>query len=93
MHVINTARGGMLDEAALLRGLADGSVSGAALDSLEDEPRVSEALRTAQASGANLIVTPHAAFYSDEAFIQMRHLAAREVGRVLRGAPPHYRVN
>eukprot|EP01047_Picozoa_sp_COSAG01_P057606 COSAG01_NODE_6680_length_3546_cov_15.525674_2_plen_66_part_00 len=52
---------------------------GVALDSLDDEPRVSAALLRAQAEGANLLLTPHAAFYSDEAFLEMRELAAREV--------------
>ena len=42
---------------------------------------------------APLILTPHSAFYSDEAFVEMRHLSAREVRRVLRGEPAHYRVN
>lgn len=50
-----------------------------ALDSLDDEPRVSAALLHAQGEGANLLLTPHAAFYSDEAFLEMRELAAREV--------------
>ena len=45
-------------------------------------------LLAAQADGANLLITPHAAFYLDEAFEEMRHLAAREVGRVLRGETP-----
>ena len=47
----------------------------------------------AYADGANLMITPHAAFYSDEAFEEMRVLAAREVGRVLRGETPQYKVN
>ena len=43
--------------------------------------------------GAHLLITPHAAFYSDDAFVEMRHLAAREAGRVLRGEPAWYKVN
>jgi C-terminal binding protein len=94
LFVVNAARGGVLDEAALLSGLADGRVLGAALDSLEGEPAVPPALLEAQAAGElNLLLTPHAAFYSDEAFEEMRHLAAREVRRVLRGEPALCRVN
>ena len=93
VFVVNAARGGVLDESALLAGLADGRVRGAALDSLEDEPRVSRALLDAQRGGANLLITPHAAFYSDEAFDEMRRLAAGEVGRVLRGEAARCRVN
>ena len=92
LYVLNLARGGVLDERALLDAIADGRVLGAALDSIEDEPRVAPELIAAQQGGANLLITPHAAFYSDDAFVEMRHLAAREVGRVLRGEPPHYRV-
>jgi D-3-phosphoglycerate dehydrogenase / 2-oxoglutarate reductase len=68
-------------------------VLGAALDSLEAEPTVSAELLAASAAGENLLLSPHAAFYSDEAFDEMRHLAAREVGRILCGEPPHYQVN
>ena len=93
IYVVNSARGGIVDERVLLASLTEGRVLGAALDSLEDEPLVSPDLLAAQARGANLLLTPHSAFYSDEAFTEMRHLAAREVGRVLRGEAPHYRVN
>jgi D-3-phosphoglycerate dehydrogenase len=92
-HAHLHAGGGVVDEAALLDGLSDGSVLGAALDSLQEEPDVSTALLAAQASGATLLITPHAAFYSDEAFGEMRLLAAREVRRVLRTEAPHYRMN
>ena len=40
----------------------------------------------------NLLVTPHASFYSDEAFLEMRVLAAREVRRVLAGDLPWYHL-
>ena len=46
-----------------------------------------------QAAGANLLLTPHAAFYSEEAFAEMRSLAALEIARILRGELPHYQVN
>jgi lactate dehydrogenase-like 2-hydroxyacid dehydrogenase len=93
LYVVNTARGGVLCEEALLEALGDGRVSGAALDALEGEPAVSDALLAAQRAGAHLVLTPHAAFYSDDAFVEMRHLAAREAGRVLREEAPLYQVN
>ena len=49
-------------------------------------------LRAAQ-EGANAIVTPHSAFFSEEAYVEMRHSACAEALRVLGGAPPWYRVN
>ena len=92
--VVNCARGGLIEEAALVDALASGAVRGAALDCLEDEPTPAiEPLLAAQRAGANLLLTPHSAFYSDEAFTEMRHLAAREVRRVLLGEPPAYQVN
>ena len=59
---------------------------------LQGEPHVPPELMAAQLCGVNLLITPHAAFYSDEAFVEMRHLAAKEVGRILRGETPHYQV-
>jgi D-3-phosphoglycerate dehydrogenase len=95
LFVVNCARGGIADEAALLAGLADGRLRGVALDSVTTEPSVPPALLEALASGKaeNLLITPHAAFYSDEAFQEMRGLAAREIGRILRGEPAQYQVN
>ena len=102
LYVVNAARGGVLDEAAALAALADGTLAGLALDSLETEPAVPPALREAlEATAAggdrgggrlNLLVTPHASFFSDEAFLEMRALAAKEVRRVLLGEAPWYRV-
>ena len=91
--MVNCARGGIADEDAILAGLADGRLRGVAVDSLATEPSVSPELLQAQADGAHLMITPHAAFYSDEAFVEMRGLAAREVGRILAGEPPQYQVN
>jgi C-terminal binding protein len=69
LFVVNCARGGIADEDAILQGLADGRLRGVALDSLSTEPQVSSSLLQAQADGAHLLITPHAAFYSDEAFV------------------------
>lgn len=92
LFVVNAARGGVVDENALLTALESGKVGGAGLDVLESEPNVSPRLIEAQRK-YNLLITPHASFYSNEAFEEMRILAAREVKRVLQGERPHYQVN
>eukprot|EP00937_MAST-01D_sp_MAST-1D-sp2_P005988 g5988.t1 len=93
LFVVNAARGGVLDEAAVLGALRDGRLAGVALDTLESEPAVHADLLGAAAGGANLLLSPHASFYSDEAFLEMRALAAREVRRVLRGEQPWYSLS
>lgn len=69
LFVVNCARGGIAEEDAIIEGLADGRLRGVALDSLSTEPNVSPELLRAQGEGAHLMITPHAAFYSDEAFV------------------------
>eukprot|EP01048_Picozoa_sp_COSAG05_P000908 COSAG05_NODE_28_length_29121_cov_56.951933_25_plen_362_part_00 len=94
LYVVNCGRGGVVDEEAVLAGLAQGRLLGVALDSVEGEPNLPRALLEAQASGEhNLLITPHAAFYSDEAFQEMRVLAAREIRRILSSEPAQYQVN
>ena len=73
LFVVNCARGGIAEEDAIIEGLADGRLRGVALDSLSTEPQVSSSLMQAQAEGAHLLITPHAAFYSDEAFVGKLH--------------------
>lgn len=63
--IINTARGGLIDESALLKALVDGQLGGAALDVLEEEPpSIDNALLRYR--GDNLIITPHIAWASTE---------------------------
>jgi D-3-phosphoglycerate dehydrogenase len=70
--VLNTSRGGLLDEAALADALAEGRLRGAGLDVLADEPPAPDhPLRTA----ANVVLTPHAAWYSDAAIEELRRRA------------------
>jgi len=89
--VVNTARGGLVDGAALLRALEDGRVGGAGLDVLEHEPP-GEAER-ALVTHERVVATPHAAWYSEESELVMKTEAAREVVRVLRGERPRSPVN
>ncbi len=82
--LINTARGGIVDQTALADALASGKIAGAGLDVFEREPFDEPRLLDFQ----NVVVTPHSAFYSDEGFIELRTKAATEVRRLLLGEPP-----
>ena len=65
-YIVNTARGGLVDSAALAEALRDGSIAGAAVDVLPEEPPVAGD-PLLDYGGANLIVTPHIAWASNEA--------------------------
>lgn len=88
--LVNTSRGGIVDEQALARALKEGKLGGAALDVLSTEPPPRDhPLRQAP----NMILTPHLAFYSRESVIELQTKAADEVARALRGEPPRSPVN
>jgi C-terminal binding protein len=87
--LVNTARGGVVDQNALIEALDSGHLSGAALDVVEREPLDDDRLRF----HPRVILTPHSAFYSNEGFVELRSKAAEEVRRVLLGEPPWNRVN
>jgi D-3-phosphoglycerate dehydrogenase len=88
--LINTARGGIVDTAALVDALQMGLLAGAGLDVLETEPLDPghPLLRMEQ-----VIVTPHAAWYSEEGRSDLKRRAAEEAVRVLRGERPRHCVN
>jgi D-3-phosphoglycerate dehydrogenase len=88
--VINVARGGLIDEEALIRGLESGHIAGAALDVANAEPLgVDDPLLSAP----HVLITPHSAWYSREAVVELREKAAAEVARVLDGERPLHPVN
>lgn len=82
--VVNTARGALIDTAALVEALKDKQIAGAALDVFEQEPlEADSSLR----EFPNVILTPHAAWYSARSVEKLQSLAADEVDRHLSGQP------
>jgi D-3-phosphoglycerate dehydrogenase len=87
--IINTARGPLIDEAALVAALDSGKVGGAGLDVVAVEPLAKD---SPLLNRDNVILTPHTAFYSVEALAELQTKAATDVARVLRGEKPVYPV-
>jgi D-3-phosphoglycerate dehydrogenase len=87
--LINTARGPLVDEAALVAALDAGRLGAAALDVVAAEPLAKD---SALLGRANLILSPHTAFYSVEALEELQTKCASDVARVLSGEPPVYPV-
>jgi D-3-phosphoglycerate dehydrogenase len=88
-YLINTARGPIVEEAALAAALDQGQLAGAALDVMEQEPPTASPLFGRD----NVILTPHTSFYSEESLVDLQVKAAQEVVRVLTGQPPRNPVN
>jgi D-3-phosphoglycerate dehydrogenase len=87
--LINTARGPLVDEDALVAALDAGQLGGAALDVVTTEPLA----RDSKLIGRdNVILTPHTAFYSVEALAELQTKCAADVARVLSGEKPVYPV-
>jgi D-3-phosphoglycerate dehydrogenase len=87
--LINTARGPLVDEAALAAALDSGHVGGAALDVLAVEPPPKDHPLLGR---DNVILCPHTAFYSVDALNELQTKCASDVARVLSGEPPVYPV-
>ena len=83
--VINTCRGGVVDEAALVRALRDGEIAGAALDVFEEEPTPRD---NPLLTMGNVVVTPHMAGVSVEAFPRNAGFGLENIARVTRGEEP-----
>lgn len=88
--LINTSRGGLVDEAALWDAISQGRLAGAALDVFEFEP---PDLTRPLFRHERVIVTPHAAFVSLEAVTELRERVARQVIDALSGREPENVVN
>jgi glyoxylate reductase len=83
-YLVNTARGPVVDEAALARALRAGRIAGAALDVYEREPATHPDLLGLE----NVVLAPHLGSATTETRTAMAELAARNVLAVLRGEPP-----
>jgi phosphoglycerate dehydrogenase-like enzyme len=88
-YLINTSRGPVLEEEALVQALRSKQIAGAALDVFEAEPHIGAKLR----EEPRVILTPHVGGSSDEALERMMELALLNVTQVLDGAVPVCRVN
>ncbi|XP_077311688.1 C-terminal-binding protein 2 isoform X2 [Lithobates pipiens] len=84
--LVNTARGGLVDEKSLAQALKEGRIRGAALDVHESEPFIYA--QGPLKDAPNLICTPHTAWYSEQASLEMREAAATEIRRAITGRLP-----
>ena len=89
-YLINTSRGPVIDEPALIKALQEKRIAGAGLDVFEKEP-VDPANPLLKMD--NVVVTPHSASYSDAAFSRLRRSVGKEAARVLMGKYPRNWVN
>jgi D-3-phosphoglycerate dehydrogenase len=89
-YLINTSRGGVIDQNALVCALEEKWIAGAALDVFEDEPLASDSPLVEM---ENVILTPHTAWVSDGARRRIRQLVGEETARVARGELPTAIVN
>jgi len=86
--LINTARGGLVDEAALYLALSQKWIAGAALDVFVNEPPLGSPLLGLE----NLVLTPHIGAHTQEAIERMGIMAAQNVVQTLQGGQPVHRV-
>jgi len=97
--LVNTARGGVVDTAAVVEALASGHLMGAGIDVLEQEPppEDSPVLRawrdTSHPAHDRLLLNPHTAYYSEEGSNEFRTKGSQEVLRALHDQPLRNRVN
>jgi len=83
--VVNTGRGGVVDETALLNALDENEIGAAALDVFESEPLDAG---SPLAQHPDVITTPHIAWYSEESIQELNETVAQNVSRVLAGKTP-----
>jgi D-3-phosphoglycerate dehydrogenase len=89
-YLVNTARGPLVDEAALVAALDSGRLGGAALDVVTTEPLAKDSPLLGR---DNVIITPHTAFYSVEALAELQTKCATDVARVLNGEKAVYPIS
>lgn len=89
-HLINTSRGALIDEAALYEAIQAGEIAGAALDVFNPEP---PNIHQPLFQDERVLVTPHAAFISQQSLDDMRRRVALQLVEALRGNVPNNLVN
>ena len=87
--LVNTSRGPVIDEVALVEALRTGKIAGAGLDVFEHEPKLAKGLSKL----ANIVITPHIASATKEARLDMARMAAENIITALRGEVPPNIVN
>jgi D-3-phosphoglycerate dehydrogenase len=89
-YIVNTARGPLLDEPALIAALDSGQIGGAGLDVVATEPLAKDSPLLGR---DNVIISPHTAFYSIEALNELQTKCATDVARVLSGEKAVYPIS
>ncbi|MGA7938119.1 MAG: phosphoglycerate dehydrogenase [Kovacikia sp.] len=89
-RIINCARGGIIDEAALAEAIKSGQIAGAALDVYEQEPLKESSLREL---GKEMVMTPHLGASTEEAQVNVAIDVAEQIRDVLLGLPARSAVN
>ncbi|MBI4266968.1 MAG: phosphoglycerate dehydrogenase [Chloroflexi bacterium] len=89
VRIVNCARGGLIDEAALIKAVREKQVGGAAIDVFENEPITSSPLFEVE----NIIVTPHLGASTAEAQVMAARDVAEQIIDVFKGQPARYAVN
>ncbi len=82
--LVNTSRGAVIDEAALVKALKEKKIRSAGLDVFENEPMMAEGLSTLE----NVVLTPHIASATEETRSAMSEIAAKNIIEVLEGRSP-----
>lgn len=90
VRIVNCARGGIIDEEALVEAIKSGHVAGAALDVFEQEPLDKQALRDL---GEKVILTPHLGASTEEAQLNVAIDVAEQIAEVLAGGEARAAVN
>ena len=88
-YLINTARGAVIDEAALVDALKNKQIAGAGLDVYEEEPK----LKTGLVELENVVLMPHLGSATIETRTKMAIMAAENIVTVLKGQKPKNCVN
>jgi len=89
-YIVNTARGPLIDEPALIAALDAGQIGGAGLDVVATEPLAKDSPLLGR---DNVIISPHTAFYSIEALEELQTKCATDVARVLSGEKAVYPIS